>query len=198
MGTIIRYRQLEHYSYTLNIMSDEIIPTQEDMERAAQFYMMFSIGMGVCRTALKILVNSKDPDSGLIHESGKFIPFDREEALKKVDSIIDFTDSGRFEVRFGQRRAFLSLEECDKNHDLDAELSKIRDLVPKWDIVLATLSQLIYIGRSTYAKLSRENASFFEEYGLPQAFDLKVDTTNTTLYLEENASRRIGIFVTLE
>ena len=103
--------------------------------------------------------------------------------------------------------AYIRLDQCPRRHDLGAQLDKLRPLVPenKWAEVLKPMSALILIVRSTYGHAARQQLPLIRGlFDLPENdpcdkyLDLKVDISNTTLYIDETWPNRAGIFVSLE
>lgn len=134
--------------------------------------------------------------------------------LRIVERISPITEPGCMRVDFFNQETkkgdvvYLELDECDKNHDLDSQLGKLKPHVEagKWSLILNHLSVLILHGRSVFSKVATENSHLMGEIkrGLPEKHKdvdlrtLTVDRRNTTLYVLEDLPRRIGIFVRQE
>jgi hypothetical protein len=130
---------------------------------------------------------------------------------KRIADISPITEIGCMQVDFlnkstnKQDRVYLVLDVCQKNHDLTAELDKIKPFVTeeKWVDVLKSLANLIFFGRTVYANESRKHVTLIHDIVGPETkaetlaelLNFKVDPDNTTLYLDPLWSERIGIFV---
>ena len=118
------------------------------------------------------------------------------------------TEEGCLQVNFynrGTRRgdvAYLVLGECPGDHDLGRQLDKLKAhvLEDKWAEVLQSISLLVRTGITVYGQLARKHASLIRDIlgADAQYLDLKVDATNTTLYLDKGWPARIGVFIWLK
>jgi hypothetical protein len=155
---------------------------------------MISMGLPATRALLRQFVE---------HSTAAGSP-EQTRALKAVADLSPVTEVGCMRVDFHDRiancgnTAYITLEECPRDHDLGAQLGKLqsRCAEAKWPEVLTHLSRLVFFGRSVYAQSARalqpELGAAFVRYP-----GVQVDAANTTLYLEEAWPRRAGIFVRL-
>jgi len=103
---------------------------------------------------------------------------------------------------------YLVLDACAAGHDLTAEFDKILSFVEenKQEKIKSYMSGLVSIARNVFRYLVEENRElvstilkYQSEGFIP---DLKVDMSNTTLYVGDEASecqnRRVGLFVRRE
>jgi hypothetical protein len=112
---------------------------------------------------------------------------------------VDYSDLGT-----GKRRVvYLTLDRVPKDHDLTAELNKLktRCAPDKWQTVLQHLSMLVYTARSAYAQIVQQHGELLRRLAGNrwQEFSaLRIDKANTTLYLDPTWSDRAGILVQFE
>ena len=136
----------------------------------------------------------------------------RVEALAAIDGISPVTDIGCTKMDFfnvtagAPDAAFITLAECDRDHDLSAQLDKIRPHVAagRWPDVLRHLSSLLHAGRAVYSQLAFANVglvrSIFSRDPADPCLDLlgyTVDGRNSTLFVKSAWPRRVGLFVHL-
>lgn len=132
---------------------------------------------------------------------------------ERLMSITDIKDQGCMQVDFYNMKtnkpdkAYLILNECAPGHDLGAQLDiiKLTTHEEKWPAVTKSLSMLIFVARTVYSQLAKANIDIIRKlYKLPdddpctKYLEYKVDMSNTTLYIDENWNKRIGIFVMKE
>jgi hypothetical protein len=163
--------------------------------------LTLAIGLPTARAALRQLVEAGS--AGGAEKDGML------KAIERIPPLI--TEPGCMQVDFyntdskEMSTVYLELDVCNSNHDLGAEMDKLKRLIDKskWGELLKHFSVLIAIGRSVFAKLARENADLISEIRsyLPEnerQIDLQtlsVDMSNTTLFVLRRLPRRVGIFV---
>jgi hypothetical protein len=145
-------------------------------------------------------------------ENSKLRGVAKKDAIQAVADFSPVSESGCMKVDFfNQARgapdiAYLVLHKCPRDHDLEAQLNKLKPhvLAEKWAEVTRSLSMLIYIGRSVYGQIARANLGLIRDIHGAAAddpctdyLDLKVDVENTTLYLDASWPSRIGIYIRL-
>ena len=136
----------------------------------------------------------------------------KKDAIRAVADFSPVSESGCMKVDFFNQAlgapdiAYLVLHKCPRDHNLEAQLNKLKPhvLAEKWAEVTRSLSMLIYIGRSVYGQIARANLGLIRDIHGAAAddpctdyLDLKVDVENTTLYLDASWPSRIGIYVRL-
>jgi hypothetical protein len=136
----------------------------------------------------------------------------KKSAMRAIAGLSPVTEIGCMKVDYFNRAtgapdtAYLVLDRCPRDHDLGAQLDKLKVLVPdeKWPEVIQSLSMMLHIGRSVYSHTSREQIGLIRTIRGAEAsdpcaeyLDLKVDRANTTLYLEADWPERVGIHVQL-
>ncbi|MDE2095918.1 MAG: hypothetical protein KGL39_01575 [Patescibacteria group bacterium] len=104
----------------------------------------------------------------------------------------------------GGVQAHIHLGECAKNHDLDGELNKVKAVVTNtvWAQVQQAISQHVSMAVMYYHSFVREHTDLIAKIraGLPDTVDplqLKIDKSNTTIYVADSQPRRVGLFVSL-
>jgi hypothetical protein len=132
---------------------------------------------------------------------------EKEQAKKEILEISSVRAVGCMEVDFfnaelGRKdKAYLVLDECEADHDLGAQLDKLRRHVAaeKWPEVVRSLSMLVFVARSVYETVARDKADLVRRMcpGAEGVLAYKVDPSNTTLFVDA-IPQRIGIFVRME
>ena len=104
-----------------------------------------------------------------------------------------------------EKTAYLYLAACGADHDLTAQLDKLFSRIAKNKEaeMKQHLSVLVYLGRNAYARMLALNKDLVGNilHHLPTGFNprvLMVDPKNTTLYLQNPCSQRVGIFIGFE
>lgn len=159
-----------------------------------------AIGLPAARVLLRQLLDAGDTKSTL-----------RSNLLSLIQAISPITEPGCMKVDFFNMETkvadtvYLELDECDKTHDLDSQLNKLKPHVgpDKWPTILHHLSVLVGIGRSVFAAVAHTNEQLMRELHthLPEIHrktdlrHLTVDRLNTTLYLIDTLPKRVGIFI---
>lgn len=136
--------------------------------------------------------------------------------MQKLSALFPVTEVGSIEVEFFNKplgrpdKAHLVLQRCPREHDLGAQLNKLRDrfdparVDAMWPNVQKHLSVLVFIGRDVYKRTAEQASDFVAQLcrvcGLSADLlaALQVDTKNTTLFLDPEWPERVGIFVHLE
>lgn len=101
--------------------------------------------------------------------------------------------------------AYLTLDRCDRNHDILAQQAKIKSRITpaRWKEVERVMSQLIFMGRQVYRRVALENEDFVRTLmqkveGLPDwtvGMNTQADAGNCTLYIHADWPDRVGLFV---
>lgn len=138
---------------------------------------------------------------------------DHKRIEEMIFDISPITEASCFSVSFVDKNtnkrhtAYLLLDECDANHNLEEQFDKFKPRVTEeeWTKVLRKLSEMIGIGRTVYAKTVQQNMQLIrmilgvgENDNCAQYLMLKVDPSNTTMFVDELAPKRIGIFIKLD
>jgi len=176
--------------------------SKEDAQGMRDFHnLTLSMGLPMARAMFQMMVQH----SSLSHTK-------KAAATKAIIKFSPITEVGCMKVDFYNQTtksidvAYLILDVCPKDHDIEAQLDKLHVHVSteKWPEVLHHISMLFYIGRSTYAQLSRIHLNLIQDIqGLgsddpcTKFLDLQVDMDNTTLYYDIELPKRVGIFVKL-
>jgi hypothetical protein len=161
-----------------------------------------SMGLPAARIAFRHMIKAAGVRGAVKHE-----------ALASIKAFSPITEVGSMKIDFFNREtgkpdvAWLLLDECRANHDLGAQLDKIKPHVApeKWPEILKHCSTLIGIGRTVYAQLAKNNLALIRKInGLPASdpcteyLAYKVDMASSTLYLGAAWPNRIGLFVHLD
>jgi len=127
---------------------------------------------------------------------------DKELFLQRLEAKLNGYEVGCMEVKFHNGTvpniAYLYLDLTEINHDLTHELNKIKNFIlpEKWKDILKSLSTMIFIIRTVYKQVYNEFIDIVHAVCPSIDFsDLKVDISNTTLYVEDTFPVRIGIFI---
>ena len=128
----------------------------------------------------------------------------KKEFRQRAEKISPLSETGSISIDIpGQtKKAHIILGECPKDHDFGKEIQKIYKLLPKksHEEIRDRISFLIYLGRSIYAEMYNKDLSFQKEIKkyLPEDLDttcLHVDLANTTLYINDEWPRRVGVLI---
>jgi hypothetical protein len=143
-------------------------------------------------------------------DANRVTPALRAAALREIKAFSPITEVGCMQVDFfnmikaAPDVAYLVLDKCPANHDLGAELKKLRTVIDtdKWVEVVKHLSMIIYLGRTVYAAMAKEHKPLIRQiFGRSADHDcadlmtLGVDSRNTTLFVNPRWPVRVGIFV---
>ena len=178
----------------------------EDPETAAGFRDMqnvtASMGLPATRATFHHMITASGKRGG-----------DKLDATREVTEFSPVTEVGCMKIDFinivTQKPdvAYILLDQCPKGHNLGAQISKLKPLVPegKWPEVLKHMSMLIQIGRSVYGNTTRQHLPLIRKLfdlaaddKCEKYLDFRVDQANTTLYVDADWPNRVGIFVRLE
>ncbi len=100
-------------------------------------------------------------------------------------------------------KAYMVLEECPRDHDLGAQLDRLRAHVAdsRWPEIQKHLSSMVFLARSMYAQAAQENLALLrrilkrrDDDPCSEFLAVRVDPSNTTLYVSDGP-RRVGIFI---
>lgn len=118
--------------------------------------------------------------------------------LKELFESLPPTELGSNMVEHGGHKYYATIKPCDKDHDLTKQYSLLsKDLIERFNVVL---SQVLYL-------MGRNYATFMDDYeyirtmlteDLPRGkkdITLKIDPSNTTVYIDEDDDIRMGIFI---
>ena len=134
----------------------------------------------------------------------------RAEALREIKAFSPISEIGCMQVDFfnmitaAPGTAYLVLDKCPANHDLGAELKRLKTIVDadKWVEVIKHLSMMVYLGRSVYSKIAEANRPLLRrifgrdaQHDCADLMTLGVDSRNTTLFVNPRWPVRVGIFV---
>lgn len=130
---------------------------------------------------------------------------------REIKGMSDLTETGCIKVDFRNQSTgeddtvYLVFDECQEDHDLGAQLEKIYSVIPesKQDDIRKHLSTLVLLGRSAYGQMIIKMAPLLEKIKkkMPDEFEprrLCIDAKNTTIFLPEVDTSRVGIFVRFE
>lgn len=134
---------------------------------------------------------------------------EKRDARQLIKSYYATDGEGCLRVEFHDRTtgganvAYMSLRECAPDHDLGAQLEKLRPRCAddKWTAVVQHLSRLVHMGRAVYRQFAENNRDLLRRAAGDRAeefLNLKVDPANTTLFLDAGWPCRAGIFINLD
>ncbi len=177
--------------------AEEMVKENEEGLRDLQ-NLTLSMGLPAVRALYRHMVEA----SGLRGAAKK-------NALREIDDFSPVTEVGCMKVDFHDRVsnrgrvAYLLVDQCPKDHDLTAQIEKLRPLCAddKWPEVVKHLSMLVHITRSVYNQVSRAHEPLLAKLAPDHKadfLDLKVDMSNTTMFLDAYGPTRIGIFIKLD
>ena len=130
----------------------------------------------------------------------------KQAVLAEIRDFSPVTEEGCMEVHFydsvlkKMNLAYLTLRECPKDHNLDAQLNKIKGRCPadRWTEVLKHLSMLVNTGISVYNQIASAHAPLVQKLMGKDKVPIQVDMRNTTLLLDPEWRNRVGIYVDLQ
>jgi len=182
---------------------DKMEATQEDAEGVRSLQnLTLSIGLPAARECFYAMLNANAVSPAL-----------RASATREIKAFSPITEVGCMRVDFFNMITakadvrYLVLEKCPSDHNLGAELHKLKSIVDgdKWVEVVKHLSMLVYLGRSTYAQLAALNKPLLrriykraDDDECADLMALGVDSRNTTLFVNPRWPVRVGIFVRSE
>jgi hypothetical protein len=179
---------------------DKIGADSEDAEGLKNLQdLTTSIGLPAARESFEAMLDANRVNPKL-----------RAEALREIKAFSPISEIGCMQVDFfnmitaAPGTAYLVLDKCPANHDLGAELKKLKSIVDaeKWVEVIKHLSMMVYLGRTVYSKIAEANRPLLRRiFGRDAQHDcadlmaLGVDSRNTTLFVNPRWPVRVGIFV---
>jgi len=134
-------------------------------------------------------------------------------AEREIAAFSPVTEVGCIQVDYFDRLtgrsavARVLLDECPRDHDLGAEIPKLRPRVDdeKWVEVVKHISMLVHLGRSVYAQVAERSKPLIRriygrraDHACADEMKLGVDSRNTTLFVDPRWPVRIGIFIHAE
>ena len=192
-------------SKALNIMEgkSDIDPKKlEGMKDAA--LMIWTIGLPGVQDYMKFLVNNSECTIQDLKDS----------CIKKINKLAADRDiegtRGGMEYKNGKKVLRASYKLCKKDHDLSAELSKLYTMIGD-DInnkakINQSLGYLTFATRSVFTQIvhiEQKMAKKLQEimsnkYSTNIPLGLQVDPENTTLYIDPEVEKRLGIVVEID
>jgi len=169
--------------------------------------LTLSMGLPAARASFKFMLDAAPATSP---QRDKVI---KKEALKEIENFSPITEVGCMQIDFYNNetkrpdRAYLLLDECSRDHNLTAELIKLRRVVSeeKWLEVVKHMSMLVHLGRSVYSQVAAKHKPLIRrifnrpaDHDCADMLQLGVDSRNTTLFVDPKWPRRIGIFMKME
>ena len=171
----------------------------EDIEKYKQYQQtVISMGIPTCRIMLHTLLE-KSECTDIAIKSQFFQKIEQLTNFEKVGGMnIEYDDSDTVKKTF----FYIIMNKCDKNHDLHGQFNKVKRFFSEdtWGKLLKHISMLIYLCRSIY-KINMQacvDDMFQLGYDINDVETLKIDPTNTTLYIFEEWSERMGIYIMRE
>lgn len=163
--------------------------------------MIWTIGLPGVQDYMKFLVNASSCTKQDLKDS----------CIKKINKLavdrgIDGTKGG-MEYKSGKKIARASFKLCDKGHDLSAELLKLYSLTgndaAQKDKIKQSLGYLTWATRSVFMqaiyaeqKMAKKLQEIMNnQYSTNVPNGLMIDSENTTLYIDPEAEKRLGIVV---
>jgi len=150
--------------------------------------MMISVGLPACKFFLNTLI-----------DHGSYPDTKKDELRRKVNELSTSDENGCMTINTTPKLLII-LEPCGKVHDMDAQMTKIKSLVPEARLpeVMHFLSVVVYLGRSVYRQVVTQCTDLFNEiksgHDPKEDFTfIRVDPNNSTLYLMPDWNERIGI-----
>ena len=174
--------------------------TEEDREGLRSLQnLTLSMGLPTARACFRAMLEANSASAAV-----------RAWATREIAEFSPVTEVGCMQVDFFDKiagrpaTAHLVLDECPRDHDLSAQLARLRSRVneEKWVEVIKHISMLVHLGRSIYAQIAERSKPLIRRiYGRPADHDcaaemqLGVDSRNTTLFVDPRWPTRVGIFV---
>jgi hypothetical protein len=179
---------------------DQIGATSEDAAGIRSLQdLTTSIGLPAARESFEAML-----------DANRVAPALRAAALREIKAFSPITEVGCMQVDFfnmitaAPDVAYLVLDKCPANHDLGAELKKLKTVVDtdKWVEVVKHLSMMIYLGRTVYSAMAKDHKPLLRkifnrsaDHDCADLMALGVDSRNTTLFVDPRWPVRVGIFV---
>ena len=186
-----------------NALLDSIGANEGDAEGIRSLQNLTqSVGLPAARISFEFMLDAFKVSSKL-----------RSEAMKEIKAFSPITEVGCMQVDFFNMitakadTAYLVLDRCPFNHDLGAELRKIKTLIEpdKWVEVVKHLSMMVYLGRTVYSQTAAEHKPLLRRIydrkpddNCEDLMKLGIDSRNTTLFVDPRWPMRIGIFVRMQ
>jgi hypothetical protein len=171
----------------------------EDIEKYKQYQQtVISMGIPTCRIMMHTLLEKSECMDSAI----------KAQFFQKIEQLTNFEKVGGMNIEYddtdtGKKSFFyIIMNKCNKNHDLHEQFNKVKKYFSEetWKQLLKHISMLIYLCRSIY-KINMQmcvNDMFQLGYDINDVDQLKIDPTNTTLYLFEEWDERMGIYIMRE
>jgi hypothetical protein len=171
----------------------------EDIEKYKQYQQtVISMGIPTCRIMMHTLLEKSESIDTVI----------KAQIFQKIEQLTNFEKVGGMNIEYddsdtGKKTFFyIIMNKCDKDHDLNEQFNKIKRFFTEetWKQLLKHISMLIYLCRSIY-KINIQSCAddmFQLGYDINDVETLKIDPTNTTLYLFEEWDERMGIYIMRE
>ena len=175
----------------------------EDDRKYAEFQsIILAMGIPACKIMLKSLIKkaTETADDDLYSDT----------LSAKIDELSTIKDAGGMNITFfnsdtnKESFAYLVMNKCDKTHNINNQLDKIRRFIPdeKWPEILKYVSMLLYLCQSIYETTANACYQDIDNLNLPvettELLKLQIDKVNNTLYLVEDWDIRIGCYIVLE
>jgi hypothetical protein len=123
---------------------------------------------------------------------------------KKIDQLTNIEKVGGMNIEYddvdtGKKTFFyIIMNKCHKSHNLYEQFDKVKKHFNEatWTQLLKHISMLIYLCRSIY-KINMQaciDDMFNLGYDINDVDQLKIDPSNTTLYINEEWDERMGIY----
>ena len=179
---------------------EQVGATEEDREGLRSLQnLTLSMGLPTARACFRAMLEANSASAAV-----------RAWATREIAAFSPVTEVGCMQVDYFDKTAgrpataHLVLDECPRDHDLGAQLARLRSRVneEKWVEVIKHVSMLVHLGRSIYAQIAERSKPLIRRiYGRPADHDcaaemqLGVDSRNTTLFVDPRWPTRVGIFV---
>ena len=182
---------------------EKIGATTEDREGLLSLQnLTLSMGLPAARACFRMMLDANDANAAV-----------RDWAEREIAAFSPVTEVGCIQVDYFDRLSGRSavarvlLDECPRDHDLGAEIAKLRPRVDdeKWVEVVKHISMLVHLGRSVYAQVAERSKPLIRriygrraDHACADEMKLGVDSRNTTLFVDPRWPVRIGIYIHAE
>jgi hypothetical protein len=171
----------------------------EDIEKYMEYQKsLLSMGLPCCRMMMiSLLINSKSDDIEVKKQFNDII--ESETNIENVGgmNITYFDKKTQKDTYF-----YIIMNKCDPNHDMAKQFDKIQYNFneSEWKEILKSISSLIYICQSIYKLIISpcSDKIFDLGYDINDVELLKLDDTNLTLYIFEEWTERVGVYIMRE
>ena len=176
-------------------------PSEDDVANLSG--VILAMGMPAAQATFLIMAKAARDERGLGKQQFK--------ALRaRVLETIAAKELGGTSVRFtdaetgAPRTVALVLDRCQRGHDFEGQLAKLRGHVPpaKWGDVMGLLSHVLHMGRVCFGAMAAKHVGLIREiFGRPaddpcaEFLHYRVDPANTTLFIRPEWPERVGLFV---